>query len=88
MVLQDKKIMPPQRECFCDIRLDADSKAGRYVHCGSTPITNGGNRRQRTFIWKYRLVQQKATFINNKQHYRLKRNAAKHYVPQKKKMRI
>lgn len=27
--------------------------------------------------------------IDNKQHYRLnKRNAAKHYVPQKKKMRI
>ena len=26
--------------------------------------------------------------INNTQQHRLKRNAAKHYVPQKKKMRI
>lgn len=27
-------------------------------------------------------------FVSNKQHYCLKRNAAEHYVPQKKKMRI
>lgn len=58
MALQDKKIMPPQRERFCDILMDY-LKRGVMSIVAAPLLQTGGTADKGTSIWKYRLVQQK-----------------------------
>jgi regulator of sigma D len=58
MALQDKKIMPPQRERFCDILMDY-FKRGVMSIVAVPLLQTEGTADKGTSIWKYRLVQQK-----------------------------
>lgn len=58
----------PQWDSFCDILMDYLKRALfplRQQQELSLPLT-GGTADKGTSIWKYRLAQQKRTFINNK----------------------